>query len=372
MQRYLMLAVVIAGIIGGVVYLEGLKPQRTTNARPEELAVATTTTELATSTPNNVKVTYLTAAQKASQYPKGKELVGINGYLNLPAGKHTLTLQELVGKKVIIVDFWTYSCINCQRTLPYMNAWYQKYQNQGLEIIGVETPEFDFEKDAANVQAAIAKFGIKYPVVQDNDYATWTAYNNRYWPHKYIIDIDGFIANDHIGEGGYAETEKEIQFLLQERADKLGLKTAVSTGIVNPNATPAPTTAVSPETYFGSSRNEFLGKSLKLVGSWDIESEYARSTAAGDTIQYAYQARHVYFVAHATSPITVEILRDGKPLTYEQAGEDVVIGTDGKSRVTISEARLYKLINEAAGDAGHILQIVVPASDLEAFTFTFG
>lgn len=303
-------------------------------------------------------------------------------------------MQSLVGKKIVIVDFWTYSCINCQRTLPYINAWYSKYRDQGLEIIGVETPEFDFEKDKTNVQAAIEKFGIKYPVVQDNNYGTWNSYGNRYWPHKYIIDIDGYVAYDHIGEGGYDETEKEIQYLLQERAARLGLSATIESGTVHP-AAEVPTGGTSPETYFGSSRNIYLGNGEKgktgiqnfnnasneaenlvpnilyLGGAWDVQPEYAKSTGWG-SIVYSYAAQRVYFVAHAQTPITVEILRDNKPLTKDQAGEDVVIGPDGKSRVIISTARLYKLIKEQPTDTQHFLQIVTPDAGLEAFTFTFG
>jgi thiol-disulfide isomerase/thioredoxin len=139
-------------------------------------------------------------------------LAGISGYINTHDG---FRLSEIVGKKVVLVDFWTYSCINCQRTQPYLNAWYKKYKDAGLEIVGVHTPEFAFEKDRANVVAAVEKFGITYPVVQDNDYQTWGTYGNRYWPRKYLIDIDGYIVYDHIGEGGYEETEEKIQELLR-------------------------------------------------------------------------------------------------------------------------------------------------------------
>lgn len=138
------------------------------------------------------------------------ELRGIAGYINTPPN---LTLASLRGK-VVVVDFWTYSCINCIRTLPYLETWYEKYRDDGLVIIGVHTPEFDFEKDYSNVQKAVEKYGITYPVVQDNDYATWNAYGNRFWPHKYLVDANGVLRFDHIGEGGYEETESEVS--LQE------------------------------------------------------------------------------------------------------------------------------------------------------------
>src|SRR3989338_3704157 len=132
-----------------------------------------------------------------------------------------LTMAGLQGK-VVLVDFWTYSCVNCIRTQSHLNEWHEKYADQGLVIIGVHTPEFEFEKEYENVKAAVEKYGLKYTVVQDNDYATWRAYKNRYWPHKYLIDIDGFIRYDHIGEGAYAETERVIQELLKEKMEREG------------------------------------------------------------------------------------------------------------------------------------------------------
>ena len=152
-----------------------------------------------------------------SKYPRFAELANPDGYLNTD---HDITIGEYIGKKVILVDFWTYSCINCQRTLPYLTSWDEKYRDEGLLIIGVHTPEFGFEKEYDNVKRAIEKFNIKYPVVQDNEYQTWRAYKNRYWPRKYLIDIDGYIVYDHIGEGAYDETEEKIREVLKERASK--------------------------------------------------------------------------------------------------------------------------------------------------------
>lgn len=376
MKKNLLLAGVIILIISSMVWLQSKKPPQIDVSQVPTL-VATSTIETPPVISSQQAVApkipskYLTSAQKAKQYEAGHELAGITGYLNLPAGQDAITLKSLIGKKVILVDFWTYSCINCQRTLPYLTDWYAKYKDQGLEIVGVHAPEFEFEKERANVQMAIEKYGITYPVVQDNNMATWAAYNNRYWPRHYLIDIDGYIADDHIGEGGYDITEKKIQELLAERADRLGVQANVNKVLSKPQIEAAPTYAVSPETYFGSSRNEYLGKLLTLPGSWSIEPEFARSTGEAQ-IGYTYQAQHVYFVASATKPITVEILRDGIPLTPAQAGEDVVIGSDGKSRATVNQARLYKLINELPGESTHILEIRVPSAGLNAFTFTFG
>jgi thiol-disulfide isomerase/thioredoxin len=154
-----------------------------------------------------------------------------------------------------LLDFWTYSCINCQRTIPYLNAWYAKYKDAGLEIIGVHTPEFDFEKKYENVAAAVRKFGIQYPVVMDSNNRTWNAYGNMYWPEHYLIDINGLVVDRHIGEGGYAETEAKIQQLLTERKDALNDSVAIPTGTVDITST---IQANSPETYFGATRNEYL------------------------------------------------------------------------------------------------------------------
>ncbi len=195
-------------------------------------------------------------AEKAKLYPYAKEIAEPSGFVNVD----NITIASLVGKDVILVDFWTYSCINCERTIPYLNLWYSEYHDQGLEIIGVHTPEFQFEHDINNVRMAVQKFGIQYPVVLDNNYATWDSYGNQYWPEDYLIDIDGFIVYHHIGEGDYNETEAEIQDLLRERAGALGLNISIS------NTTSVPSDAVavnfsevgSPETYFGAARNQYL------------------------------------------------------------------------------------------------------------------
>ena len=152
---------------------------------------------------------FLSAEVKSERYELAKEITTPDGFINTD-GK-PITINGLIGKKVILVDFWTYSCINCQRTTPYLNAWYEKYKDKGFVIIGVHTPEFEFEKDYNNVKMATGKFGIKFPVVLDNDFSTWTAYKNQYWPRKYLIDIDGYIIYDHIGEGSVIVDSEEAR-----------------------------------------------------------------------------------------------------------------------------------------------------------------
>jgi thiol-disulfide isomerase/thioredoxin len=171
-----------------------------------------------------------------SKFREAPNFEEISGYINTNDSK-PLDLQSLKGN-VVLVDFWTYSCINCIRTIPYLNDWYEKYSNKGLTIVGVHTPEFEFEKNFNNMKSAVDKFQIKYPVLQDNDKGTWNAYENRYWPRKYIIDTEGNIRYDHIGEGAYSETEKVLQYLLAERAAKMG-RTEITFSNISNSTVPA-------------------------------------------------------------------------------------------------------------------------------------
>jgi thiol-disulfide isomerase/thioredoxin len=321
-------------------------------------------------------------AEKAQKYEYAKEIAFPSGYINVD----NITIGSLIGKKVILVDFWTYSCINCVRTIPYVNMWYDKYHDQGLEIIGVHTPEFQFEHNIDNVRQAVKKFGIRYPVVLDNTYATWSSYNNQYWPADYLIDIDGFIVDKHFGEGDYDVSEKEIQALLWERADALGINVTFANTTVAPgNAMAVDFTRVgSPETYFGSAKNEYLGNGqqftaglqtlvrpaalqtnvLYLTGPWNFTGEYAES-AGNCSIIYQYNAKNVYFVASAPDPTDVTVLLDGNPIG-SAAGADVNEGV-----VTVRDQRLYSLVQ--GSDYGvHTLELDIVKPGLQAYTFTFG
>jgi thiol-disulfide isomerase/thioredoxin len=306
---------------------------------------------------------------------QGKPYIEIkdpSGFVN----SDPITIGQFVGKKVILVDFLTYSCINCQRTFPYLNAWDDKYASQGLQIISIHTPEFAFEKDIDNVRAAMEKYGIKNPVVLDNNYGTWRAYGNQYWPRKYLIDIHGNIVYDHIGEGAYDETEKEIQTLLAERAQVLGEMVETSTDLTADAVPEKAIDANSPETYFGSNRNEYLGNgtrgktgtqnfvapadtirknTLYLGGTWDLKPEYAETTQANATITYHFDAQNVYFVAGADAPVTITIVVD-----------DVEMGTQ-----VVQENTLYTLV-QSATSGEHTLLIRVHEAGLQAYTFTFG
>lgn len=291
-----------------------------------------------------------------------------------------ITIGELVGKQVVLVDFMTYSCINCQRTFPYLTAWHEKYKDAGLTIVGIHTPEFAFEKDINNVRAAMREFGIEYPVVLDNNYATWRAYGNRYWPRKYLIDIHGNIVYDHIGEGAYEETERVIQELLAERARVLGEAASVPSSVVT--VTASQSTARSPETYFGVTRTTLangirregdqtftLPQSvfpdvLYLSGTWKLADEHAESVSES-SVHFVYDAREVYLVAEADTPVTIEVWQDGA-LVGTAAGADTRDGV-----VTIGDSRLYKIVTNPQ-PGRHTLELRVQGPGARIFTFTFG
>jgi thiol-disulfide isomerase/thioredoxin len=292
-----------------------------------------------------------------------------------------------VGKKVVLIDFWTYSCINCQRTLPYLKTWYDTYSDKGLEIISIHTPEFGFEKVQANVEKAATGFGLKYPIVLDNQYGTWSAFHNQYWPRKYLIDIDGYIVYDHAGEGEYDATEAAIQKALKERAAVLGDTANIPTSMVHPSDVIGVNTSEvgSPEIYFGSSRNEYLANGtrgvsgtqtftspqsaarnrLYLGGTWNLTPEFAEANA-GSTIIYKYKAKNVYFVGSAQSGARIRVLIDGKQPGV-LAGKDV--SPDGTLR--IQDNRLYSLVSDT-DYAEHTLTIETLDAGLDAYTFTFG
>ncbi|MEO5635446.1 MAG: cytochrome c biogenesis protein CcdA [Candidatus Paceibacterota bacterium] len=316
----------------------------------------------------------LSVMEKNKKYKIAPELSSIDGYIN--TDNLPITISEYRGKKVVLLDIWTYSCINCQRTIPYLNSWYKTYEDRGLVIIGLHTPEFTFEKVQQNVEDAVKKFDIKYPVVLDNDFSTWNAYENRYWPRKYLIDIDGFIVYDHAGEGDYDITEKAIQNALFER----NARTETNTVIPTTTSTPEGVMTVesgkvgSPEIYFGSSRNEDLANgnagvsgeqnltipqsvqlnNLYLGGNWNMTSEFAENK--GDaSVTFKYNAKDVYFVGGSKDGVRVEVYKD-----------EVLLKT-----ITVKAEQLYTLIEgESYGE--HTLKMKIKGSGLQAFTFTFG
>jgi cytochrome c biogenesis protein CcdA/thiol-disulfide isomerase/thioredoxin len=293
--------------------------------------------------------------------------------------------------KVVLVDFWTYSCINCLRTLPYLKAWDKKYRADGLVIIGVHTPEFAFEKERRNVEQAIQDLGITYPVAMDNGYAIWNAFHNNVWPAHYLIDANGRIRDRHFGEGAYLETERKIQSLLREAHNG-----ALVTGDSLVHVTGTGTTAaasdmyLSPETYVGYARQENLATpetirhdvaaqysapaSLEpdqwaLSGRWVISEEAAVLQMAGGSISYRFRGRDLHLVMGARNhkPVRFKVTLDGVA-----PGADHGTDIDAQGNGVIREQRLYQLIRQRGGRGVHLFRIEFMDANAEAFAFTFG
>lgn len=258
-----------------------------------------------------------------------------------------LTLSGLRGK-VVLVDFWTYTCINCIRTLPYLKNWHEKYSEQGLVIVGVHTPEFEFEKTAANVAQAIKDFDLPYPIMQDNDFATWNAYRNRYWPAKYLIDRDGRIRYTHFGEGEYDETESVIQELLAETG------ITVNQQINNPDYQIQSRT---PELYLGT--NRYQSGYTMLSGTW-IRSEEFSQPSAQAVLTLNFNAKNVFLVM--------------RPAQENQPGTIFVTLDDDSSTTrtfTIDADKIYQLV-ELPSPGSHTLKIEFEDGNIEVYAFTFG
>jgi len=309
-----------------------------------------------------------------------------------------LNWEKLRGK-VVLVDFWDYTCVNCLRTLPYLNEWYDRYSKYGLVIIGVHAPEFQFAHDPDEVRRAIERLGIQFPVVLDNNFAVWSAYANRYWPHKYLINKDGYQVYDHVGEGGYGEMESRIQQLLKDLNPALDLPPIMEpvqeTGV--PGAVCFPTT---PELYCGYSRGR-MGSSpayildqpaeykipseledglIYLQGQWTAAPEFVkhdRSTAdLEDYLAVKYHAAEVNLVMRPgreekTSPQIVFVKQDDRFLTMDIAGEDIKFRPDGKSYVVVDQPRMYRILKSK--DFGeHTLCLFSKDAGVEMYAFTFG
>jgi cytochrome c biogenesis protein CcdA/thiol-disulfide isomerase/thioredoxin len=309
-------------------------------------------------------------------YGPAPEFVDNQRWFNTPDDR-PLTLKSLRGR-VVLVDFWTYSCINCLRTLPYLTAWDRRYRKDGLTIIGVHSPEFPFEKDAGNVEEAIERNGIEYPIAQDNDLATWTAYGNQYWPAEYFVDARGRVRFAHFGEGAYGEKEKVIRELLAEAGD-------APKGSGGPVSAVTPAKGVTtPETYLGAARAERFTNPLLSPGTHDFrpppppgKDEFAYSgrwritresaTAAGrSSLALRFGARRVYVVlgAHGRAR-RMRVLLDGHPIPPSLAGADVRDGT-----VEISAQRLYEVVDLPRVEH-HVLRLL-PEPGVTGYSFTFG
>jgi len=310
------------------------------------------------------------------------EFAGIEGWLN----SEPLTKTGLQGK-VVLVDFWTYSCVNCLRTLPHLMAWHQNYSQSGLVIVGVHSPEFEFEKNRANVEAAVKKFRIEYPIALDNNMSTWHAYKNHYWPAHYFVDRAGKIRYHHFGEGGYRHSEQVIRALLQEDGSELPIWTDTDAAdrldVRNVG---------TPETYLGYLRQEYLGSPEKIAmdgvgnysiperpaknifyldGDWEIRGEYIVPRSSGARLVYRYRAAEVNLVLEADEKTMMEILVDDAPLDESTKGEDATI-TAGRSIVSVKDARMYGLVDMRGRSGEHVLELRFPEPGIKCFSFTFG
>jgi thiol-disulfide isomerase/thioredoxin len=325
-----------------------------------------------------------------SQFKKAKDFTKISEYINTKP----ISLYDLKDK-VVLVDFWTYSCINCIRTIPHLNEWYDKYSDKGLIIVGIHTPEFEFEKNSDNVKSAVQKFGIKYPVFQDNDKETWKKYENRYWPRKYLIDNEGYIRYDHIGEGAYSETEKVIQALLAERAAHLGMKNISINESQNIDSDLKLeyqdvnfSKIKSPELYLGYEfaraplgniegfkpnetvlyqlldSSEINLNSIYLKGKWRNNPDHMELQSNNGSIILKYNSKSVNIVAGGNGNFTV--IQDGKLITNDLSKDS---STNGK--FVIDKQRLYNLVtNKDYGE--HTIEIDVKGKGFQIYTFTFG
>jgi len=326
------------------------------------------------------------------------ELEGITAWLNT----EPVTIEDLVAaNRVVLVDFWTYTCVNCLRTLPFLREWHAKYKDLGLTIVGVHTPEFEFEKVKANVEKALSEHEIGWAVAQDNDYRTWNAFGNRYWPAKYLIGKDGEVRYTHFGEGAYVETEKEIRAALADFGYNVD---SVPIGAVNEQIRDGKATTVTREIYGGYERNfdffgqyagqdEYYGSPDKVIeykddgsyahnkfylsGPWRNEKEaivHARDTAEPEdyiALTIAATSANVVIDPQGPEPFDVIVELDGKPLAREQAGVDVNFDGKGRSVVRVSGARLYSLV-QLPEFGIHTLKLSSTSKNFGVFAFTFG
>lgn len=324
-----------------------------------------------------------------SSLPVEGTLPSLNGAVKW-LNSEPLTAEQLRGK-VVLVDFWTYSCINCIRTVPYVRAWAEKYKDQGLIVIGVHAPEFAFEKRIHNVERAIRNFGITYPVAVDNDFKIWRAFGNSYWPAHYFIDAEGRIRHHHFGEGDYEGSERVIQELLAEA--KGGRRTAG--GFVAPDAqgaeaAPDLARVRSGETYVGyqrassfaspetmgpdEARDYTVGRlrlnQWGLTGNWTVGAEQAQLNQAGGAISYRFRARDLHLVLGPSltgKPVRFQVTIDGNT-PGENRGADI----DAEGKGTVSETRLYQLVRKSGDVRERTFEIHFLDGGVEAYVFTFG
>jgi thiol-disulfide isomerase/thioredoxin len=264
--------------------------------------------------------------------------------------------------KVVVYDFWTYSCVNCVRTLPYLRSWYERYERDGLLIVGVHSPEFQFEKSDDNVTKAVQRLDVNWPVAFDDDLDIWNAFGTRYWPSKYIADRDGRVRYVHYGEGAYDETENVLRKLLD--VDPTSKRAA------SPRESTASNERITPETYLGTERGP---GDANIVGAWESDREKVVSAAAGAAIELDYRAREVNLVMAPASGVAMDVVieLDGKPLPPDFRTSQTRVDDAGRTIVRVDESDLFRLLLGPAVEA-HTVRVVATAPGLEAYAFTFG
>ncbi len=349
-------------------------------------------------------------AAAVSEYPAAPELRGTGEWINSEPFTLTGMMED---NKVVLIDFWTYTCINCIRTLPYLRVWHEKYADHGLVILGVHTPEFEFEKEYDNVVEAMDKFALEYPIVQDNDFGTWQAFNNRYWPAKYLIDHNGKIRYSHFGEGAYDETEMKIREILTEAGyDVSEVTTDTNPGPPIAQAAMDATSAADGQTrelYAGYERNygtlmyggvppyvlheeyykapdaevmytdpgEHRNHFLYLQGLWLNTAEsliHARETMnLEDYVALKFVGTSVNAVMSPgqDSAYDVVVYLDDAPVPEERAGKDIMYDSDGSSYIQVDESRMYFLVDQSEFGSGE-LRLASNSPDFSLFALTFG
>jgi cytochrome c biogenesis protein CcdA/thiol-disulfide isomerase/thioredoxin len=323
----------------------------------------------------------------AAALPVQGELPPLDGatrWLNSPP----LSRADLKGK-VVLVDFWTYSCINCLRSIPYVRAWAEKYRGQGLVVVGVHAPEFAFEKKVENVEQAVADLGIGYPVAVDNDYTIWRAFANRYWPAHYFADAEGRIRYHHFGEGGYDESERVLQYLLAEAGARSQDADLVAVSATGAEAPSAGADVASPETYLGYGRAErftspggpapdrrqtYTAPSPQLnewglQGEWSVGREHAALDAPGGAIVYRFHARDLHLVL---GPGRGKSVRFRVALDGAAPGADHGVDADSRGEGVVTAERLYQLVRQRGPIGDRTFEIRFLDPGVEAFAFTFG
>jgi thiol-disulfide isomerase/thioredoxin len=372
---------VVALIVGFAIYFN--------NPELNKSQLGDSSGQLITSDPNSKEgISNVKLSIDKSQFKKAPEFSGITSYINTNETK----LSELKGK-VVLVDFWTYSCINCIRTLPYLVDWNQKYSDKGLAIVGIHSPEFEFEKNIDNVKQAVTRFGIKYPVLLDNDHGTWNAFQNSYWPRKYLIDSEGYIRYDHIGEGGYVETENAIRNLLAERSNQQGIEISNlnQTKLNIPGAASVDFNQIkTPELYFGYqyARDQLgniegfkpenavnyttPGSNLEpnviyLQGLWKNNPDSMELVGPEGKIMLGYSAKSVNIVAGGKGEIAVK--EDGKDTQTNNPSKGNDVDVNGK--LSIDGQRLYNIADHTKY-GNHNIEINAKGPGFKIYTFTFG